>query len=111
MTLSIRRSPSLTPRSAFAGFRFPAEVIVVAVRWHLRYNLSYRDVEELLVERGAAARRPSPFPAGNCRRSPGTAPFDGWMTFGWAWSCRPDWWDGATGWKPVIWSTSRSAPR
>src|SRR5947208_10631778 len=52
MTLSIRRSPSLTPRSAFAGFRFPAEVIVVAVRWYLRYNLSYRDVEELLVERG-----------------------------------------------------------
>ena len=38
--------------SAFAGFRFPAEVIVVAVRWYLRYNLSYRDVEELLVERG-----------------------------------------------------------
>jgi hypothetical protein len=37
-------SPS---RSAFAGFRFPAEVIVVAVRWYLRYGLSYRDVEEL----------------------------------------------------------------
>jgi hypothetical protein len=28
------------------------EVIVVAVRWYLRYGLSYRDVEELLVERG-----------------------------------------------------------
>jgi IS6 family transposase len=27
-------------------------VIVVAVRWYLRYNLSYRDVEELLAERG-----------------------------------------------------------
>jgi transposase-like protein len=27
-------------------------VIVVAVRWYLRLNLSYRDVEELLVERG-----------------------------------------------------------
>src|SRR3954469_24829490 len=39
-------------RSAFAGFRFPAEVIVVAVRWYLRYGLSYRDVEELLAERG-----------------------------------------------------------
>jgi transposase-like protein len=24
-----------------AGFRFPAEVIVVAVRWYLRYGLSY----------------------------------------------------------------------
>jgi transposase, IS6 family len=30
----------------------PAEVIVVAVRWYLRFGLSYRDVEELLAERG-----------------------------------------------------------
>jgi transposase-like protein len=27
-------------------------VIVVAVRWYLRYNLSHRDLEEFLVERG-----------------------------------------------------------
>jgi len=38
--------------SAFAGFRFPPEVIALAVRWYLRYALSYRDVEELLAERG-----------------------------------------------------------
>ena len=38
--------------SAFAGFRFPREVISLAVRWYLRYGLSYRDVEELLAERG-----------------------------------------------------------
>jgi transposase-like protein len=38
--------------SSFAGFRFPPEVIVVAVRCYLRYCLSYRDVEELLAERG-----------------------------------------------------------
>ncbi|HKR51521.1 MAG TPA: hypothetical protein VJT72_18455 [Pseudonocardiaceae bacterium] len=37
------------PRSGFAGFRFPPDVITVAVRWYLRYGLSYRDVEELLV--------------------------------------------------------------
>jgi Glyoxalase-like domain len=36
----------------FAGFRFPPEVISLAVRWYLRYSLSYRDVEELLAERG-----------------------------------------------------------
>jgi hypothetical protein len=36
----------------FAGFRFPQKVISVAVRWYLRYGLSYRDVEELLAERG-----------------------------------------------------------
>jgi IS6 family transposase len=38
--------------SAFARFRFPPEVILLAVRWYLRYGLSYRDVEELLAERG-----------------------------------------------------------
>jgi len=46
------RSGSAAPVSAFAGFRFPREVITVAVRWYLRYGLSYRDVEELLAERG-----------------------------------------------------------
>jgi transposase-like protein len=38
--------------SAPSGYRFPREVIAVAVRWYLRYGLSYRDVEELLAERG-----------------------------------------------------------
>jgi transposase-like protein len=37
---------------AFAGLQFPAEVIVLAMRWYLRFGLSYRDVEELLAERG-----------------------------------------------------------
>jgi transposase, IS6 family len=44
--------PIQPPRSAFAGFRFPPEVILIAVRWYLRYGLSYRDLEELLAERG-----------------------------------------------------------
>src|SRR6202158_5118438 len=39
-------------RSEFAGFRFPPDVIAGAVRWYLRYGLSYRDIEELLAERG-----------------------------------------------------------
>ena len=39
-------------RSAFVGFRFPSEAITVAVRWYLRHGLSYRDIEELLAERG-----------------------------------------------------------
>jgi IS6 family transposase len=39
-------------RSAFVGYRFPPEVIMLAVRWYLRYGLSYRDVEEPLAERG-----------------------------------------------------------
>ena len=48
-----RRIPVLVvPSSAFRGFRFLPEVIVLAVRWYLRFGLSYRDVEELLAERG-----------------------------------------------------------
>ena len=31
---------------------FAPEAILCAVRWYLRYSLSYRDVQELLVERG-----------------------------------------------------------
>jgi transposase-like protein len=46
-----RVRPDLIARSAFAGFCFPPEEIVLAVRWYLRLGLSYRDVEELLAER------------------------------------------------------------
>jgi transposase-like protein len=47
-----RPHPAPIARSAFAGYRFPPDVIVLAVRWYLRFGLSYRDVEELLAERG-----------------------------------------------------------
>ena len=49
-----RRScpPIPTGSESFAGFRFPPEVILLAVRWYLRYGLSYRDLEDLLAERG-----------------------------------------------------------
>jgi transposase-like protein len=47
-----RAGPAPVPWSAFAGFCFPPDVIVLAVRWYLRFGLSYRDVEELLAERG-----------------------------------------------------------
>ena len=52
MTIPRSRVSSPVPPSAFKGFRYPPEVIIVAVCWYLRYGLSYRDVEELLVERG-----------------------------------------------------------
>ncbi len=43
-----------TARSAtpFAGYHFPPDIIALAVRWYLRYRLSYADVAELLAERG-----------------------------------------------------------
>ena len=40
--------------SAFSGYRFPDDVIALAVRWYLRYRLSYADVAEMLAERGVA---------------------------------------------------------
>jgi transposase-like protein len=38
--------------AAFAGYRFPAEVIRMAVRWYTLYRLSAANVRDLLAERG-----------------------------------------------------------
>lgn len=38
--------------SPYKGFRFPQEIISHAVWLYFRLSLSYRDVEELLAERG-----------------------------------------------------------
>lgn len=35
-----------------SGYRFPRDVIQRAVWMYLRFTLSYRDVEDLLAERG-----------------------------------------------------------
>jgi len=41
-----RRSRPVAPTpSAFAGFRFPPDVIVLAVRWYLRFGLSLKDTQ------------------------------------------------------------------
>ena len=43
------------PRPALFKWRhFEPAIIVCAVRWYLRFSLSYRDVEELVTERGLA---------------------------------------------------------
>src|ERR1700709_658582 len=39
-------------KSLYHVHRFPAEVISCAVRWYFRFQLSLRDIEELLFERG-----------------------------------------------------------
>jgi transposase, IS6 family len=41
--------------SLFKWRQFEPEVILLAVGWYLRFSLSYRDVEELLAERGLHA--------------------------------------------------------
>src|SRR5215468_8529190 len=38
--------------SAFSGRSFPDDIIAVAVRWYVRYRLSYVEVSEWLAERG-----------------------------------------------------------
>ncbi|MDP9313207.1 MAG: IS6 family transposase, partial [Chloroflexota bacterium] len=38
--------------SSYSGFRFPKEIISHAVWLYFRFNLSFRDVEDLLAERG-----------------------------------------------------------
>ena len=40
------------PKSLYHGHRFPASVISHAVRWYFRFQLSLRDIEALLFERG-----------------------------------------------------------
>lgn len=39
-------------RTPFKHHRFPRDVILCAVRWYLRYPLSYQDVVDLMAERG-----------------------------------------------------------
>jgi transposase-like protein len=34
------------------GYRFPAEMISHCVWWYFRFSLSFRDVEEIMAERG-----------------------------------------------------------
>jgi hypothetical protein len=42
-------------RGLFKWRQFEPEVILLAVGWYLRFSLSYRDVEELLADRGLHA--------------------------------------------------------
>ena len=36
----------------FKGRHFEQEIIILCVRWYLRYKLSYRDLVEMMAERG-----------------------------------------------------------
>jgi transposase, IS6 family len=39
-------------QNPFKWRHFQADIILLCVRWYLRYALSYRDLEEMMVERG-----------------------------------------------------------
>ena len=42
----------MSQRNPFKWRHFEAEIILLCVRWYLRYALSYRDLEEMMLERG-----------------------------------------------------------
>jgi IS6 family transposase len=42
----------MTEQSLLKWRHFQAEIILLCVRWYLRYSLSYRDLEEIMQERG-----------------------------------------------------------
>jgi transposase-like protein len=46
MTVAIERDP------IYRGRKFPSETIELCVRWYLTYRLSYRDLVQMLAERG-----------------------------------------------------------
>ena len=46
-TLPAKHRPKL-----FKWRHFEPEIILLCVRWYLRYSLSYRDLEEMMAERG-----------------------------------------------------------
>ena len=65
---------------SYSGYRFPAVIIQQAIWLYARFTLSFRDVEDLLAERGIAVsyetvrRWREPFWIYDCNRSPQTPP-------------------------------------
>ncbi len=50
--MAVRRCLFLGLDELFEGRHFDGEVIVLCVRWYLRFKLSYRDLVEMMAERG-----------------------------------------------------------
>ncbi|SDX78117.1 transposase, IS6 family [Roseicitreum antarcticum] len=51
----------MSSKQPFKRHRFPAEIILCAVRMYLRYPLSYQDVTDLMAERGLDVDRSTVF--------------------------------------------------
>src|SRR5713101_4032850 len=50
----MRGTDFMDTSTPFKWRHFEAEIILLCVRWYLRYSLSYRDLEEMMAERGLA---------------------------------------------------------
>ena len=55
----VDRDAMNTQKNMYKRYRFPAEIIRYAVWVYYRFNLSHRDVEDLLAERGITVRHES----------------------------------------------------
>src|SRR5439155_21224310 len=53
----------------FRGRHFRDEMIVLCVRWYLRFPLSYRDLEEMMAERGITVDHSTIAPLGSPLRT------------------------------------------
>jgi hypothetical protein len=79
------------PKISYDGYRFPPEIIQQAIWLYLRFTLSFRDVEDLLAERGIAVSYETvrrwvnhfgPMIARICANGvPDPTPFGIWMKF------------------------------
>jgi hypothetical protein len=47
--------------SLFKHRRFPIEIILLCVRWYCKYGISYRDLAEMMQERGVEVDPPTIF--------------------------------------------------
>ena len=54
VTSSTAWQPKGMTKISYSGYRFPPEIIHQAIWLYLRFTLSFRDVEDLLAERGIA---------------------------------------------------------
>ena len=55
IALMSERAPEFSARLLMSDFKwrhFQGEVILWAVRWYCRYGVSYRDLEQMMAERG-----------------------------------------------------------
>jgi len=52
MSIGLYSKLILRSKNDFKGRHFNGLMIIQAVNWYCRYALSYRDIEELFLERG-----------------------------------------------------------
>jgi hypothetical protein len=71
-----RGVPLMTQQRPFKWRHFEAEIMLLCVRWYVRYSLSYRDLEEMMAERGLSVDHTTIFSISVWRRIFPTSPLN-----------------------------------